>query len=238
MKKQVEDIDWDFFIGPFVSEKMKFENWFARTCVCQFLIKHVHALFPWNNFVFMEEGAPYKTSILYARFIFSRRIILLIVSRLRRQPCITRRRAKRQRERLRARCGCGEMKRSRKNCKAWKMNDEYAMWKWNGEKEDEGGLTETRWGVSQWKWGSSYDKQYMCYIYILGWARHAYNCGYKEAIIMLVIIRLRVFIQTFIFMDANKETKFKSKVGLFSSNYREHHILNILCIFAHENCRS
>lgn len=75
-------------------------------------------------------------------------------------------------------------------------------------------------------------------IYILGWARHAYNCGYKEAIIMLVIIRLRVFIQTFIFMDANKEAKFKSKVGLFSRNYREQHILNILCIFAHENCRS
>lgn len=55
---------------------------------------------------------------------------------------------------------------------------------------------------------------------------------------MLVIIRLRVFIQTFIFMDANKETKFKRKVGLFSRNYREHHILNILCIFAHENCKS
>lgn len=55
---------------------------------------------------------------------------------------------------------------------------------------------------------------------------------------MLIIIRLRVLIQTFIFMDANKETKFKRKVGLFSRNCREHHTLNILCIFAHENCRS
>lgn len=149
---------------------MKFENWFARVCVCQFLIKHVHALFSWNNFDFMEDAAPYKTSILYARFISSRRIILLIVSWkpwLQRQPCITRRRTKRQREGRReraARCGRGEMKRSRENCKAWRMNDEYAMWKWNGEKEDEGGPTETRWGVSRWKWGS-YDKQY---IYILG----------------------------------------------------------------------